>query len=84
MTGLAYAVPMILTVIFSVLTCLKVKKDVLDENRSVIRSVVVLSTFNIFTGSTWLELWWPWSALNFTPFLCGIHCITELFWPGEC
>ena len=47
-TSLAYAVPMVVTVMFSVLTCLKVKKDVLDENGSIIRSVVIINTFNIF------------------------------------
>ena len=47
-TVLAYAVPIILTVIFSIFTCLKVKKDVSNENKSIVRSVVVLNTFNIF------------------------------------
>lgn len=46
--AVAYVAPIVLTLVFSVLTCLKVKKDVVDENNSVIKSVVALSTFNIF------------------------------------
>ena len=48
-TVLAYAVPIVLTVIFSILTCLKAKRDVSNEKQSVVRSVVILSTFNIFS-----------------------------------
>ena len=51
-TILAYAIPIVLTVIFSILTCLKVNKDVSSEKKSVIRSVVVISTFNIFSYVT--------------------------------
>ena len=51
-TVLAYAIPIALTVIFSILTCLKVNKDVSSEKKSVVRSVVILSTFNIFSYVT--------------------------------
>ena len=48
-TFLAYAVPILLTVVFSIFTCVKVKRDVSSEKNSVVRSVVVLNTFNIFS-----------------------------------
>ena len=47
-TTIAYAAPILVTVIFSVLICQKVKKDVVTENRTIVRSVVALSVLNIF------------------------------------
>ena len=39
----------LLTVVFSILTCIKVKRDVSSEMKSVVRSVVAANTFNIFS-----------------------------------
>ena len=47
-TTIAYAAPILVIVIFSVLICQKVKKDVVTENRTIVRSVVALSVLNIF------------------------------------
>ena len=48
-TFLAFAVPIVLTVIFSILTCLKVTNDISAEAKSVVRYVVVLNTVTIFS-----------------------------------
>ena len=45
--ALALIVPVLLTVIFSILTCVKVKRGV--QTNSVVRSVVATNVFNIFT-----------------------------------
>ena len=46
---LAGVVPLALTVLFSILTCLKVKKNVSMEHNSVVQSVILLNTFNVVT-----------------------------------
>ena len=46
---LAGVVPLALTVLFSIVTCLKVKKNVSMEHNSVVQSVILLNTFNVVT-----------------------------------
>ena len=47
--ALAFIVPVLLTVIFSILTCIKVKRDVSSQMNSAVRSVVATNAFNIIT-----------------------------------
>ena len=42
-------IPFTLTVLFSILTCLKVKKNVSNDQNTVVKSVILLNTFNIVT-----------------------------------
>ena len=43
-------VPLFATVVFSCLTCLKVNKDVLKENKGVVRSVIWINSLNIISN----------------------------------
>lgn len=43
-------IPLFATVVFSCLTCLKVNKDVLKENKSVVRSVIWINSLNIVSN----------------------------------
>ena len=47
---LAYTVPLAMTIVFSVLTCYKVKHDIVqssDDEKSLVTSIVQINTFNI-------------------------------------